>query len=146
MTLIVDLLAKPASLPASSRFIVLNGYLYLACGVLLLLWPGAVQTLFLERAFVGDEASLVRALGMALAIIGWFYLFGGRSGARQIVAASVIDRITLVPLVLVPLALMGVFPRLFLAFGVLDPVLGLCAWYLLWRDRHAGHPHPGHGP
>lgn len=143
MTLIADLLAKPARLPLSSRFTVLNGYLYLASGALLLLWPGAAQTLFQERAFVGDEAALVRVIGMALAIIGWFYLFGGRSGARQIVAASVIDRITLVPLVLLPLAFMGVFPGLFLAFGLLDPALGLCAWYLMRRERQAGHAVPG---
>lgn len=133
--LIADLVAKPAALPGSSRYTVLNSCLYLGAGALLLLWPGAVQTLFQERAFVGDEASLVRALGMALAVIGWFYLFGGRSGARQVVAASVFNRLTLVPLVLLPLALMGVFPKLFLAVGLLDPILGLGAWYLLRQDR-----------
>jgi hypothetical protein len=72
---------------------------------------------------------------MAVAIIGWFYLFGGRSGGRQVVAASVLDRIILVPLVLIPLALAGVFPRLLLTFAVLDPLLGLVAWYLLARER-----------
>ena len=123
--LIADLVAKAAPLSAASRFTVLNGYLYLAGGALMLLWPGALQTLFMERAFVGDEASLVRVIGMALAIVGWFYVFGGRSGARQVVAASVIDRITIVPLVLLPLAAMGVFPILFLFFGLLDPALGL---------------------
>ena len=62
--------------------------------------------------FVGREAALVRILGMTVAIIGWFYLFGGRSGGRQVVAASVLDRIILVPLVLVPIAISGVFPHL----------------------------------
>ena len=89
---------------------------------------------FMERAFVGDEASLIRVIGMALAVIGWFYVFGGRSGARQIVAASVIDRVTLVPLVLLPLAAMGVFPMLFLFFGIADPALGLCAWMLMRKE------------
>lgn len=145
MTLITDLLAKPASLPVSSRFTVLNGYLYLASGALFLLWPGAAQTLFLERAFVGEEAALVRVIGMALALVGWLYLFGGRSGARQFVAASVIDRITLVPLVLLPLALLGVFPKVMIAFALLDPVLGLSAWYLLRRESKAGRPDPDPG-
>jgi len=41
------------------------------------------------------------------------FLFGGRSGARQFIVASVIDRLVFVPPVLVPLAIAGVFPRLF---------------------------------
>lgn len=133
--LITDLLASPTLLSKASRYIVLNGYLYLAGGALLLLWPGVVQTVFMERAFVGDEASLIRVIGMALAIIGWFYLFGGRSGARQIVAASVLDRLTLVPLVLLPLALMGVFPKVLLPFGLIDPLLGIGAWVLLAKAK-----------
>jgi hypothetical protein len=40
-------------------------------------------------------------MGMTVVVIGWLYLFGGRSGARQIVAASVVDRLVLVPAVLV---------------------------------------------
>jgi hypothetical protein len=135
MPLIADLLAKPTTLPKASRYTVLNGYLYLAGGALLLAWPGVAQTVFMERAFVGDEASLFRVIGMALAIIGWFYVFGGRTGARQIVAASVLDRITLVPLVLLPLALMGVFPKIMLPFGLLEPALGIGAWLLLVKDE-----------
>ena len=65
----------------------------------------------MDRAFVGDESGLMRAIGMAVVVIGWFYLIGGRSGARQLVAASIFDRLTLVPVVLVPLALAGVFPH-----------------------------------
>ena len=83
----------------------MNGVLYLGAGALLIGWPDATQVIFTDRAFVGDEASLVRVVGMAVAVIGWLYLFGGRSGARQIVAASVLDRLLLVPAVLVPLAI-----------------------------------------
>jgi hypothetical protein len=72
---------------------------------------------------------------MSVAVIGWFYFFGGRSGGRQVVAASVIDRIVLVPIVLIPIALAGVFPRLCWTFAVLDPLLGITAWYLLARER-----------
>jgi len=50
-----------------------------------------VQTLFREEAFVGHEGALMRAIGMTILLIGWLYVFGGRSGARQIVAASVIE-------------------------------------------------------
>ncbi len=135
MPLIADLLAKPATLSMAARYTVLNGYLYLAGGGLLLAWPGAAQTVFMERAFVGDEASLIRVIGMALAVIGWFYVFAGRSGARQPIAASVFDRILLVPAVTLPLALMGVFPNILLPFGLIDPAMGLGAWWLLIKDK-----------
>lgn len=113
MSLITDLRASPLTLATSSKFTSLNGFVYLAAGVLLMVWPGAVQALFRDPAFVGREAELVRVLGMTVAIIGWLYLFGGRSGGRQVVAASVLDRIILVPLVLVPTAMAGVFPAFF---------------------------------
>jgi hypothetical protein len=82
--------------------------------------------------FVGHEAALIRVIGMTVAVIGWLYLFGGRSGARQFVAASVIDRLAL-PAVLVPLAMAGVFPHLLATFAILDPSLAIGAWVLLGR-------------
>jgi len=133
MTLIADLKESPAILSTASKYTVLNGVLYLASGTLLMVWPGAVQTLFLDPGFAGHEAALMRVLGMTLAVIGWFYLFGGRSGGRQVVAASVLDRIILLPLVLVPTALAGVFPHTLWLFAILDPLLGSVAWFLLAR-------------
>lgn len=135
MSLMNELMETPPDLRQSSKFNVLNGVLYFSAGMLLILWPGAVQVLLGEAEFVGNEASLVRVVGMAVAVIGWLYFFGGRSGSRQFSAASVLDRVILVPLVLVPIALSGVFPTLFIAFAILDPVLGLTAWYLLVRER-----------
>jgi hypothetical protein len=41
-------------------------------------------------------------------------------GARQFIAASVIDRLVFVPAVLIPLAIAAVFPRLFLTFTIID--------------------------
>jgi len=133
MELVKCLLEKPANLSTASRYTAFNGLIYLAMGVLVVFWPGATQTIFMDRAFVGDEGGLVRAIGMAVAVIGWLYLFGGRSGARQVVAASVFDRLILVPIVLVPLAMAGVFPHFFLAFAILDGALAIGAWTLLGR-------------
>ena len=80
MSLIEALLDKPASLSTASRYTVMNGFIYLGCGALLIAWPGVTQTIFMDRAFVGDEAALIRVMGMTVAVIGWLYLFGGRSG------------------------------------------------------------------
>jgi hypothetical protein len=134
MSLIETLLEKPANLSIASKYTAMNGIVYLGADALLILWPGAVQAIFRDRVFVGDEQGLIRAIGMAVVVIGWLYLFGGRSGSRQAVAASVIDRLTIVPLVLLPLAAYGVFPHLFIFFALLDMRLGTGAWVLLRRE------------
>ncbi len=130
MSFFDDLLAKPANLSAESKWAVLNGYMYLALGGLLIVWPGVVQTIFMDRAFVGDESALFRVVGMALGVIGWLYVFGGRSGARQFGPASILDRVVLVPAELLPLAITGVFPHILVAVAILDPTLAIVAGVL----------------
>ena len=44
--------------------------------------------------------------------------------------ASVLDRVVLVPAVLVPLVVTGIFPHVLGAFAILDPALGIGAWVL----------------
>ena len=70
MSLIHNLRESPKQLSISSKFTVLNGALYLSAGGLLIAWPGAVQTWLFGPAFEGREESLIRVLGMAVAIIG----------------------------------------------------------------------------
>ena len=130
MSFFNDLLEKPANLSTASKYAVMNGFIYLALGALLIVWPGAVQTIFMDAPFVGDESAIFRVPGMTVAVIGWLYVFGGRSGARQFGPASVLDRVVLVPLVLVPLVIAGVFPHTLGAFAILDPALGIGAWVL----------------
>jgi hypothetical protein len=132
-SLINDLLEKPSSLSTASPYTVWNGVIYLGVGVLLIVWPGVTQTLLTERAFVGSEQGLIRVLGLAVVVIGWLYLFGGLSGGRQVVAASVIDRMIFVPVVAVPLAIAGVFAHLLVLFTVLDVTLAIGARLLLRR-------------
>ena len=131
--LLKDLLAAPPALTTASKYTALNGSAYLAAGTLLVLWPGVIQTLFRDPAFVGHEEALMRVIGLTIVVIGWLYVFGGRSGARQFVAASVVDRLLFVPAVLLPLAMAGVFPHLFVTFTILDASLALGAWVLLNR-------------
>jgi hypothetical protein len=134
MSLLKTLMERPSALSKASLYTLMNGVLYMASGASMLLMPDVLRSIYMEPAFVGREEGLVRLVGMMLTIIGWFYFFGGRTGARQIVAASIIDRIVLVPVVLVPLALIGVFPHLMFSFAVLDPLLAVGAWYLLRKD------------
>src|SRR6516225_4752048 len=134
-SLIDELLEKPSSLSTASRYTVWNGAIYLSAGVLLIVWPGVTQTLLRERAFVGSEQGLIRVIGLTVVVIGWLYLFGGLSGGRQVVAASVIDRLIFVPVVALPLAIAGVFPHLLVLFTLLDMTLAIGAWLLLGRER-----------
>ena len=137
MSLINDLLERPADLASTSKYTIVNGVMYLGMGAGLLVWPGMIQTIFRDAAFVGNEAALIRIVGLTVVVIGWLYLFGGLSGDRRFVAASVLDRVVLMPLVLVPLALAGVFPHFLLTLAVLDPALGIGAWLLLSRETGA---------
>ncbi len=133
MSFITELLEKPSNLSTASKYTVMNGTLYLGAGVLMIAWPGMVQTLFRDAPFVGQEGALFRVVGLLLVVVGWLYFFGGRSGARQPVAASVIDRLVFVPLIFLPLAYAGVFPHLLVTFAIIDPLLGIGALVLLSR-------------
>jgi hypothetical protein len=134
MSFFTDLLEKPPTLSAASKYTATNGVLYLGAGALLVVWPAAVQVLFRDPDFVGHEGELIRVMGLTVVVIGWLYLWGGRSGARQFVASTVIDRIVFVPAVLLPLALAGVFPHLLVTFAILDVVLAIGAWVLRSRE------------
>lgn len=136
MHLFNALIDRPKHLSRVCRFTIANGVLYLLLGTLFLTWPYAVQQLFFDPEFSGHESGLIRVIGMTVMIIGWFYLVGGRSNANSFVAATIVDRILLVPLVLIPLAISGVFPHLLFAFAVLDPTLGIIAWILLEKEIH----------
>jgi hypothetical protein len=135
MQLIKYLLEKPATLSTVSKYSVMNGYIYLALGCMFIFWPEAIQTIFRDRAFVGDEQSLFRILGLAVVVIGWLYVFGGRTDCRQVSAASVVDRLIFVPAVTFPLAYVGVFPHFLVTFAILDMSLALGAWVLLRKSN-----------
>ena len=110
MSLIKDLLERPSDLSTASTYTVMNGILYLGTGVLFIAWPNLVQVLFRDPTFLGHERALFRVIGLMLVVIGWLYVFGGRSGARQAVASSIVDRLIFAPAVPIPLAIAGVFP------------------------------------
>jgi hypothetical protein len=131
MSLIKELLERPSNLSPASVYSAFNGVIYLTAGMLLIVWPGVTQALFMDRDFVADERGLIRVVGLTVVVIGWLYLFGARTGGRQFIAASVIDRLIFVPVVLLPLAFAGVFPHLLVAFTVLDAV---GAWLLFSRE------------
>jgi hypothetical protein len=69
MSLIRDLLERPGDLSITSKYTVLNGVIYLGIGALVVIWPGMVQTIFWDAAFVGNEAALIRVVGMTVMVM-----------------------------------------------------------------------------
>lgn len=135
MSLLSDLKQRPSNLSKPSKFTLVNGIFYVISGLSAIIWPGQIQMLYFDRPFVGDEQGLFRAIGVTITVIGWLYFFGGRTGSRQFVAATVLERLTLVPIVLGLIAIAGVFPHVLLTFAILDPILALIAWYLLAKSK-----------
>src|ERR1700692_2319341 len=70
MSLIKDLLERPFDQAITSKYTAMNGLVYLGAGTLVLIWPGMVQTLFRHAAFVGNEAALIRVMGMTVMVAG----------------------------------------------------------------------------
>jgi hypothetical protein len=130
MFLLKDLRHKPR-LTAAAKYTALNGIGYLAVGAILIVWPGVTQTLFREPVFVGHEQALMRVIGLTIVVIGWLYFFGGRTGTRQFIAASVVDRLVFVPN---SAGTCRSVSTPFLTFAVLDALLALGAWGLLARE------------
>lgn len=120
-----------------SRYIVANGLLYIAIGATIYLAPTAVlERVFFLPPLTSLEQGLLRALGSVAAILGWFYVMGGRTRAASFGLATVVDRL-LVPFLFVPLWILGLGPPgLILPFAILDPVLAIGA-YVIWRREAA---------
>ncbi len=115
------------------RYTQWNGFLYLALGFLIYAWPG-VMGLVGAAPLHGQEPALYRLIGFAIAIVGYLYVFGGRTDRDSFGLATFLDRI-LVPLFIVPPVLAGdVDPVLVLPFAILDPILGIGA-FVIWKRQ-----------
>jgi len=116
-----------------ARYTQVNGLLYLALGLLIYAWPGAVAIVG-AGAFEGQESGLFRIIGFAIAVIGWFYVFGARTNRDSFGLATFGDRI-LVPLFVLPVVFAGeVDPVLVLPVAILDPILGIGA-FIIWKRQ-----------
>ncbi|MFN9435896.1 MAG: hypothetical protein ACK6DC_13285, partial [Planctomycetota bacterium] len=65
----------------------------------------------------------------------WFSCSGVVWVGVVIGAAYVFDRIVLFRVVFFALAWSGIFPRLLVTFAILDPALGVIAWYLIAKEQ-----------
>lgn len=118
-----------------ARYTQVNGLIYLALGLTLYAWPGLLNVLGADP-LQGQEPGLCRTIGLAIAIIGWFYVMGARTNRDSFGLATFADRI-LVPFFLLPLAFADqVDPMIVLPFAILDPILGIGA-FVIWKRQSA---------
>ena len=129
------LFSKPPLHTPLTLYTAWNGVLYMLLGATFYAWPGSAQVLLRAPPYQAGEAGLVRALGMTIALIGYFYFFGARTGQDRFGAATILDRL-LVPVLLVPLVAKGqLAPQLGIPFAVLDPALAVGAWAIFARSQ-----------
>lgn len=128
----------PGPMPALSRYTAWNGALYLAIGAFFYLFPRVPSAMLGQPPPSDAEAPLMRVVGMAVGLIGWFYVMGARTHAPSFGLATVADRL-LVPFLLLPLWwFAGLDAALALPFAILDPALGLGAWWVWHRSGRPG--------
>ena len=134
---ITELLERPKTPPTRlSRYTERCGYAYAVVGLLIFAFPQSQVDLGLSPPFQGQEEGLVRTLGFVLALIGYFYVFGGRTHHPSFGLATVLDRI-LVPVFLGIIYVSSeISLMLLLPLAVLDPVLAV-GGYLCWRADRA---------
>jgi hypothetical protein len=114
-----------------SRYTEFCGLLYFVIGFVLLAVP-TVPAGLLGIEFAGAEEGYIRLAGLSVGLVGYFYWFGGRTGATSFGLSTVVDRL-LLPAVLIPMALSGLIEiKIALPFAILDPVLGIGA-FLIWK-------------
>ena len=76
MSFSADLLETAPNRPGVSKYTSMNGLVYLGAGALLMVWPGAVQTLLFDEPFAGHEGGLSCNWHG-----GWRYWLGSTSSA-----------------------------------------------------------------
>lgn len=135
------LFSEPPPHTPLTRYTQWNGLLYLVFGATFYAWPGSAQAVLRAAPFQAGEAGLVRALGLTIAVVGYFYVFGARTGQDRFGVATILDRL-LVPALILPLVVSGeLAPQLGVPFAVLDPLLGIGAW-LVYARSHRRQPVP----
>ena len=130
------LMALPAGGQSKlAKFVSLQGIFYMVVGAAMSVCPSGLLALI--SGMPAEQLGLVRVCGFMVVLIGWFYFFGGRTGADSFAMATVADRLV-VPIVLMAMVLVAdVSLQLAAPFAVLDPILAFFTWRA-WRSESMG--------
>mmetsp|Transcript_11463 Transcript_11463/g.18117 ORF Transcript_11463/g.18117 Transcript_11463/m.18117 type:complete len:156 (-) Transcript_11463:196-663(-) len=123
-----------AVLELSFQFLILQGVAYTLVGVLFIVLPNTIAENVLMFKVEGTGDGILRAAGAMLTIIGYFYVQGGRTGDRFFIASTTFDRLTIVPLLVLILGLLGTPVGLCVTFAILDPLLALSTAFVRYLE------------
>ena len=117
------------------KYTEINGIFYFVTGLFIFFFPDVPSSLGLMPKVSLKEEGLLQLIGFSLSIIGYFYYFGARTHKKSFGLATVFDRLILVPIFLGILLLKGNLDKeFFLPLLILDPILGLGAYYLWSKE------------
>lgn len=136
----IDVMRQPVAPPtALSRYTTFNGILYVLTGLTFMLWPYCLELVGHPPLTVAS-AGPIRGVGISVIYIGSFYIWGARSRFVPISLASVVNRVFLGPVLILPLVYLKLMePMLGIPFCVLDVVLGV-GMYVVWKQTQAAAP------
>lgn len=124
----------PLRITPTHRFLFLQGVLYAGAGLLFMILPrqsvylvtlGALSTDSFEIDDSGHptELRMLQFTGFLVMLVGYFYMQGARENTLHFVAASTLNRVVFVPLLMLLLAIFGARLPLCILFALLDPAL-----------------------
>jgi hypothetical protein len=121
-----------------SRSVAIFGYVDLFLGLLILIAPRFTATIFFLPPLAPLDISLLRVVGVLVAMLGVLYIINGRCNGLGFAVGSLLDR-PMVPFIMATLWFMHILPAtLAVAFSIVD-FSGFLATAYAWRaDLLAG--------
>lgn len=121
-----------------SRFTAFTGLFNLPIGLLLLVYPQALELTGYPP--IGDAAGPLRGVGICVVYISCFYLAVARSRFAPAALATVVARIFLGPLMILPLVFLKLMhPLLGIPLMISDLVMGAIMWVIWARTEGASN-------
>jgi hypothetical protein len=81
------------------------------------------------------EAGLIRLVGVAVGVVGYYYIQGARGNTEHFASSTIGSRFA-IPFVLMSAAIWGNAPfNICLAFSILDPLLAF-GTFQTWKSEH----------
>lgn len=114
-------LSEPLS--TTSKFLLAQGCMYSAIGLNALLAPDLFAKIHMFE-IEGDSAPW-RLLGMAVSVIGYFYIMSARINSRYFATTTVLDRVVLCPVMIVMGSYLGGPPLLCYVFAFVDALFAI---------------------
>jgi hypothetical protein len=129
-------------LTVTHQFLVFQGFVYTAIGVMLFAVPCFVSetVLFVSEPVGRKNEPATRLFGVAFVVIGYFYVQIARSNSEQAVFFCIVGRVN-VPIACAVLAAISVCWQLCALFGVLDAA-GAVLTHFSWRKTHSAQEPP----